>query len=333
MKYVFAVLLLAGLALAEPDSTPEAEADPAADAWYGYYGRGYGYGGYGLGHRGYYGGYGGYYGGLRGYGGYGGYGYYGRKKRSAEADPAVLAVTHSAPAVAPLVHPYGLGLGYGLGYGLGLHHAPTVGYTVEHKAVEHIPGAVTAVAGEPTIVYAGYGGYGGYGYYGRKKREADPAVLAVKHSAPTAVIPPPIPYGLGENFLAPAAPHLHTVEHKATEVIPGAVAAGATPVAYAAPYGYGHGIGYGYGYGLHHPLLAAPVAAEAAVTDARKKREADPEAEAEADPAVLYSGYYGHPHRYGYGLGGYYGGYGGYAGRGYYGYGYGRGYGGYAYYG
>ena len=146
---------MAGLALAEPDSTPEAEADPAADAWYGYYGRGYGYGGYGLGHRGYYGGYGGYYGGLRGYGGYGGYGYYGRKKRSAEADPAVLAVTHSAPAVAPLVHPYGLGLGYGLGYGLGLHHAPTVGYTVEHKAVEHIPGAVTAVAGEPTIVYAG----------------------------------------------------------------------------------------------------------------------------------------------------------------------------------
>ena len=75
-------------------------------------------------------------------------------------------------------------------------------------------------------------GYG-YGYYGRKKREADPAVLAVKHSAPTAVIPPPVPYGLGENFLAPAAPHLHTVEHKATEVIPGAVAAGATPVGYA----------------------------------------------------------------------------------------------------
>merc|ERR1712008_369604 len=174
MKYVFAVLLLAGLALAEPDSTPEAEADPAADAWYGYYGRGYGYGGYGLGYRGYYG----------GYRGYGGYGYYGRKKRSAEADPAVLAVTHSAPAVAPLVHPYGLGLGYGLGYGL--HHAPTVGLTVTHKATEHIPGAVTAVAGEPTVVHvAGYGGYGGYGYYGRKKRSAEPAVLAVKHSAPT----------------------------------------------------------------------------------------------------------------------------------------------------
>merc|ERR1712008_568802 len=179
---------------AEPDSTPEAEADPAADAWYGYYG---------------------------GYRGYGGYGYYGRKKRSAEADPAVLAVTHSAPAVAPLAHPYG----YALGYGYGLHHAPTVGYTVEHKAIEHIPGAVTAVAGEPTVVHV------------------------------------------------------------------------------AAPYGYGYCHGFGYGYGLHHPLLvAAPAAAEAAVTDARKKREADPEAE--ADPAVLYSGYYGHPYARGYGLGG-----------------------------
>merc|ERR1712238_471777 len=162
-------------------------------------------------------------GGLRGYGGYGGYGYYGRKKRSAEADPAVLAVTHSAPAVAPLVHPYGLGLGYGLGYGLGLHHAPTVGYTVEHKAVEHIPGAVTAVAGEPTIVYAGYGGYGGYGYYGRKKREADPAVLAVTHSAP-AVAPLVHPYGLGLGYGLGYGFGLHhaptvgyTVEHKAVE--------------------------------------------------------------------------------------------------------------------
>ena len=69
--------------------------------------------------------------------------------------------------------------------------------------------------------------------WGRKKREADPAVVAVKHAAPTAVIPPPVPLARGENFLAPAAPHLHTVEHKGTEIIPGAVAAGTTPVAYA----------------------------------------------------------------------------------------------------
>jgi hypothetical protein len=49
----------------------------------------------------------------------------------------------------PLVHPYG----YALGYGYCFHYAPTVGYTVEHKATEHIPGAVTAVAGEPTVVH------------------------------------------------------------------------------------------------------------------------------------------------------------------------------------
>ena len=132
---MFALLLLAGLAFAEPESTPEA--DPAAEAWYGYYGLGY------RGYRGYYGGYGGYYGRPYGYG----YGYYGRKKR--EADPAVLATTHAAPAVAPLVHPYG----YALGYGYGLHHAPTVGYTVEHKNTEVIPGSVTAVAGTPTVVH------------------------------------------------------------------------------------------------------------------------------------------------------------------------------------
>merc|ERR1712223_1728893 len=52
----------------------------------------------------------------------------------------------------------------------------------------------------------------------------------------------------------------------------------------------------------------------------KKKREAEaaPEAEAEADPWLLYSGYYGHPGYYGYGYGlGY--GWGGYYGLGYYG--------------
>jgi len=32
--------------------------------------------------------------------------------------------------------------------------------------------------------YYGYPGYYGYGYYGRKKREADPAVLATTHAPP-----------------------------------------------------------------------------------------------------------------------------------------------------
>merc|ERR1711899_250198 len=99
MKIVVSILFLAALAFAEPEndyqSGPNPEADPAADAWYGYYG----YPGY-YGHR-YYG-YGGYYGHRYGYG------YWGRKKR--EADPAVLASSSAltAPQTVdlPLVHPY-----------------------------------------------------------------------------------------------------------------------------------------------------------------------------------------------------------------------------------
>jgi len=199
MKFVFAVLLLAGLALAEPESTPEAEADPAADAWYGYYGRGHGYGGYGgygYGH----GGYGGYYG-NRGYG-YGGY-YRGKRDAEAEADPAVLASSSALTAPQALGygihHPYAAAYGYGLPYAG--HHAVPHAYTVSAPAVTHTVPAVTYT--HPTaaygygLPYAGhhagvYGGYGGYphaygGLYGyglpvvapaaeaeRKKRDADP---------------------------------------------------------------------------------------------------------------------------------------------------------------
>jgi len=138
-----------------------------------------------------------------------------------------------------------------------------------------------------------YGYYGrkttwvdGYGYAitGRKKRESDPAVLGSQSSAP----PQPLttPY-LGHPLVG-GLPHSATVEHKGTEVIPGAVAAGES-IPGATVYA-GH-----YGYGL--PLYG------------RKKREA--EAEAEADPESWYYGYYGH-HL------GYYGGYYGYP----YGYGY-----------
>ena len=126
---------MAGLAFAEPES--EASADPAADAWYGYYGLGYGYGRY----------YGGYY----GYPGYYGYGYYGRKKR--EADPAVLATTHAAPAVVPHLG-YGLGLGYAYGAPL-LHGAVPHTYTVAHKDATVTPGKVEVDVKTAPLVYAG----------------------------------------------------------------------------------------------------------------------------------------------------------------------------------
>merc|ERR1711874_957926 len=112
---ILALLFLAGLALAQnQEKGPNAEGNP--EAWYGGY---YGY-------PGYYG-YGGYYGRRWGYG----YGYYGRKKR--EADPAVVATTHAAPAVIP--H-----LGYALGAPY-LHHAVPHTYPAAH------------------VVYAGHYGY------------------------------------------------------------------------------------------------------------------------------------------------------------------------------
>merc|ERR1712004_552118 len=174
MKFVLALLFLAGLAFAEPEG--EASADPAADAYYGYYGLGYGrY-------------YGGYYGGYYGYPRYG-YGYYGRKKR--EADPAVLATTHAAPAVVPHLG-YGLGLGYA--YGAPLLHGAAPALTYAHHvgypyAYGHLggyyglpllaakpaeePAAVEArkkreaeAEADPEAWYYGYYGHGYGGYYG-----------------------------------------------------------------------------------------------------------------------------------------------------------------------
>merc|ERR1719384_871003 len=102
MKFVL-VLLFVALAFAEPGDDevaagPNAEASP--EAWYGGY---YGYPGYGYyGHR-----WGGYYGYGRPYG-YG-YRYYGRKKRDAEADPAVLVSTSAVKAPQTYTLPYAYG--------------------------------------------------------------------------------------------------------------------------------------------------------------------------------------------------------------------------------
>jgi len=202
MKFVLALLFLAGLAFAQEDAGPSAEADPAA--WYGGY--------YGYPYRGYY--------------GYGGY--------------------------------------YGHGYG--------------------------------------------YGYYGRKKREADPAVVATTHAAPAVI--PHLGYALGAPYLHHAVPHTYTVAHKDAVVTPGKVdvTVATAPVVYAGHYGYGLPYAH-WGYGL--PLLAKP-AEEPAAVDARKKREA----ESEADPEAWYYGHYGYGLGYGHhlGYGGYYGGYYGYPG-------------------
>merc|ERR1739848_429413 len=155
--------------------------------------------------------------------------------------------------------------------------------------------------------YGGYYGHPyGYGYYGRKKRdaEADPAVLAS-----TSAVKAPQTYTLPYTYGYPYAHHVGvplTYTHAVTTA----------PVTYTVPHAltYAHHYPYTYGYG-HLPYLIKP--AEEAE---RKKRDAEPEAD--ADPEAWYGHYYGYGGygRY-YGHGGYYGGYYGYPRYGYYGWG------------
>jgi len=186
MKFALALLFLASLVFAEPES--EATADPAADAWYSYYG-----------HPGYYGhryyGYPGYYGHRYGYG------YWGRKKREAEADPAVLASTSAvtAPQTVYAHHPYAYAYGapylhyqdpvaapvtythpvayahhagvYGYPYGLPyVYPAPVVkaAEKSERKKREAEAEPEADAAADAWYSYYGHPGYYGYGhrYYG-----------------------------------------------------------------------------------------------------------------------------------------------------------------------
>merc|ERR1712156_199295 len=213
MKFVLALLFLAGLAFAEPES--EASADPAADAWYGYYGLGYGYGRY----------YGGYY----GYPGYYGYGYYGRKKREAtavpEPEPAVLASRSQLVNGPEIVQPYVAAPGVG---------AIPINPTVTHVGTEHIPGAVAE--GEPLpspgVVHLGYGLplHHGWGYgYGL----AHPPVVA---AAPVAAAAAPAE--------APAAVDVRKKREAEAEADPESW--------YYGYYGHGYGGYYGLGYGRYY---------------------------------------------------------------------------------
>merc|ERR1712019_303389 len=146
---------------AEPEAEAAPEADAAADAWYGYYGHPYAYG------------YGRYYGGYYGYP-YG-YRYYG--KRSADAEPAVLAGSSrvvSAPT--PLIHnpPALPAVTYAA------HPLAYAGYAAHPLAYHGFPvlAAPAAPAAEEVVVAE------------RKKREADPQVLlngaVLPYAAPVA---------------------------------------------------------------------------------------------------------------------------------------------------
>jgi len=68
-------------------------------------------------------------------------------------------------------------------------------------------------------------------------------------------------------------------------------------------YGYGR---YGYGYGRYHGYYGYPYGRYGyAHHYGKRSADAEPEAEAEADPAYLYAGHYGYAGRYAYGAYGY----------------------------
>merc|ERR1711862_822661 len=149
-----AIALFAAVAYAAPEA--EADAEAAADAYYGYYGR-YGYGH--LGYRGYYG-YGGYYGGYP-YGRYG-YGYY-KREAEADAEPQFLA------PYAPFAYAYAPHY-YAVPAASSFQHvdtpAATYGISQIHKReAEAEPEAEAAADAYYGYYGRGYG-YHGLGYYG-----------------------------------------------------------------------------------------------------------------------------------------------------------------------
>merc|ERR1739838_809964 len=269
-------LLVLSSVIAVALGAPEATAEADADAYYGQYQWPGAYGvspyGHGFSSTCY---------GCRPYGHFG--------KRSADADADADADAYYGGlygAYGGLYGGYGLGLGYarGYGYGPGVARHP-VGHSYTHQSVQGL-----------------------HGHFG--KREAEPAADAVAEAAPAADAEPEADayyghygyggYGLGHHGYARGY-------------------VGRTVYGYPR-YGYGHGLGYGYGHGYGHfgKRSAEPHGVALGVAGhpghatsyvgptvygyprghllGKRSADAEPTAEADADP---YYGAYGYG---GYGL-------------------------------
>jgi len=238
-----------------------------------------------------------------------------------EAKPVVPALYYT--------HPFTYGYHYPSVYNYGhvvspFVHVPAVAAATKEKR-EAEPAAEPAAdpSADPWYTYGGWGGYGltygayrpyagyygypysyGYGYYGRKKREAEPAAEA---EADPWVTYAGLPYHYPLVYNVKPA---EEAEAKADEAKP------VVPALYYnhLPYTYGYHYPSVYNYGHVYSPYVYHVPAVAAAT--KEKREAEPAADAEADPWYSY-GYYGRPYAYS-------------AYRPYYGYGYPYRYGAYA---
>merc|ERR1711890_129070 len=219
---------------------------------------------------------------------------------------------------------YGHGL-YGLGYGYGLA-APVVTAPVVTSVVPKV-GVVPTVGATPVAV-------GGYKAVAGSNGDLAGAV----HEVPGLVGAPALATqtSAGDVSLTTGTGAYAVTGHAITHHL-GKREAEADPAYFYSGLGYGHGLyglgygyglgyaGYGYGHGLtyatHYTRPYSYYANSAGVVHAVAKREAEPAAEPEADPAYFYGGY-----GYGLGYGRYYGGYGYglHRGYGYYGHGWGK---------
>jgi len=157
---------------------------------------------------------------------------------------------------------------------------------------------------DPWYTYGGWGGYGltygayrpyagyygspytyGYGYYGRKKREAEPAADA---EADPWVTYAGLPYHYPLVYNVKPAEEAEAKADEAKPVVPA--------LYYTHPYTYGYHYPSVYNYGHVVSPYVYHVPAVAAATK-KEKREAEPAADAEADPWYSY-GYYGRPYAY-----------------------------------
>lgn len=217
---------------------------------------------------------------------------------AAEADPALLytgwpytytlpytlpkaGCTNEAGALVPCAHGVALGpVTYALPYGRPCTNNAGASVPCNFGGLYHgyypfglLPAAAAAAPAEAAVEEA------------RKKREADPAVLYS-----TSVVKNPLP---ALNQYIPYAGLHHAYAGLPYTSLPYA----SVPYAGYAGLGYA-GLGYhGLGYGFPYVVQPAATAEDGSVEEARKKREA--EAEPEADPYYFYSGY--HPYTsYGY---------------------------------
>merc|ERR1712018_725549 len=194
--------------------------------------------------------------------------------RPAVATPTVKAVEPTVKAVEPWNHvvPYTYGLQYPYTYGL--HHPVTYGAhypTYTTYGVHHLGKREAEAEADPAVLYANHYGYPhttygypytyGYHYTYNVPRVVAPETAEVKKVV-TPVTYPYTTYGYPYTYQVPQAVAVAPETAEVKKVV--------TPVVKTVPHAYG----YPLTYPVHH----------------LGKREA----EAEADPAVLYSTHYGH---------------------------------------